>query len=111
MEKNKIDLFLAVNTEKFKPEVIPSITETLRRMSDDQFIIIQSVQFRSPTTILIIAFLLGWERFFLDDVGMGILKIVTCYGLGIWWLVDLFSAKSRAQDYNYKKFNTLTANL
>ena len=48
--------------------------------------------------------LLGWERFWLDDVGLGIVKIITCYGCMIWWIVDIISAKERTKKYNYKKF-------
>ena len=62
------------------------------------------ISLQKPTVILILAIFLGWERFFLDDIGLGILKVLTCYGCGIWWLIDIFSAKRRAYEYNYKKF-------
>lgn len=32
---------------------------------------------------------LGIDRFYLGYIGTGILKVITCGGFGIWWLIDL----------------------
>ena len=78
-------------------------------MEDDKFFMVQGAEFQKPSTIFLIAILLGWERFWLDDVALGIVKIVTCYGCLIWWLVDIISAKERAKKYNFKKFTQVTS--
>ncbi|MDD4848004.1 MAG: TM2 domain-containing protein [Bacteroidales bacterium] len=105
MEKLKVDMFIGLNAENFYPQDLMMIKEKLEQMDDDKFFLIQGTEFQKPSIILIIAILLGWERFWLDDVGLGIVKILTCYGCGIWWLIDIISAKDRAKKYNFQKFN------
>jgi TM2 domain-containing membrane protein YozV len=43
------------------------------------------------TTLLFSVFLgyLGVDRFYMGYVGLGILKIITCAGCGIWYIIDI----------------------
>jgi hypothetical protein len=66
--------------------------------------LLQSIKLQKPQTIFLIALLLGWERFLLGDIGLGIVKVITGYGCGIWWVIDVFSAKKRAMKYNFVQF-------
>lgn len=44
---------------------------------------------KSKVVALILSGELGIDRFYLGYIGTGILKLITCGGFGIWWLIDL----------------------
>jgi len=49
-------------------------------------------------TILIISFLggyLGLDRFYMSEVALGVIKLITFGGFGVWYLVDLAIAAYR----------------
>ncbi len=106
MEQQKIDMFLTQNASKFPSEKIMLIKETLVKVDDSKAMSIQTLDFKDPTTGLILSILLGtWgvDRFMLGEVGLGLLKLFTCGGCYIWWIVDMVNAKKMVQEHNYKK--------
>ncbi len=109
IDKSKVDFFIATNANKFDAAALPRIRDTLLRMNEDQFIMMSAVDYRDPVLMLAVAFFFGWERFFLDDVATGIIKVLTCYGLGVWWLIDLFTVIDRSKRYNYDRFEQITS--
>lgn len=48
---------------------------------------------KNSTTVLLLSIFIGYfgiDRIYVGDVGLGVLKMLTCGGIGIWWLIDLF---------------------
>jgi hypothetical protein len=47
---------------------------------------------------LLLSVFVGWlgiDRFYLGFTGLGILKILTCGGCGVWWLIDVILISTR----------------
>lgn len=106
MEQNKVDIYIATNSKFFESHLIPHINQMLQDADDSKFIAIQSVSFKDPTTAILISIFagqLGIDRFFIGDTGMGVGKLLTCGGLGIWAIVDWFLIMGRARELNYQR--------
>ena len=106
MDAQKIDMFIMTNSKYFESFQVFQIRERLLQLDDSKWGLIQSLQFKEPTTSLIISILgggLGIDRFFIGDVGLGIGKLITCGGLGIWAIIDWFLIMGATRQKNIEK--------
>lgn len=106
MEQNKVDMFLMTQGKYFEGYQLPAIRDQLLKMDDSKFIMLQAANLKDPTTTLIISIVggsLGIDRFFLGDTGLGIAKLLTCGGIGIWAIVDWFLIQGRARELNMER--------
>lgn len=107
MDSQKVEIFLNTNSSKFKPEHLAQIKSILDGSDDNKYQLLLSLDLKEPSTMLIISLLgggLGIDRFMLGDTGLGIAKLLTLGGCGIWALIDLFSVQDRTRDYNFQLF-------
>ncbi|MBK6802924.1 TM2 domain-containing protein [Novosphingobium sp.] len=61
---------------------------------------------KDRSTALILSVLLGTlgvDRFYVGDIGLGLLKLFTIGLCGIMWLIDLFIIRGRADELNRRK--------
>lgn len=106
MESSKVDMYIMANAKYFPSVQIGMIRDRLIQLDDSKWAVVQSVPLKDPTTTLIISLLaggLGIDRFFLGDVGLGIAKLLTCGGMGIWTIVDWFSIQKATREKNLEK--------
>lgn len=115
VERRDVDMFI-MQKGKFFPEMqIKTLREQLLSLDYNQFILITSVEYKEPMTMLLISIFLGYlgvDRFILSQTGIGIGKLLTTLicGIGlVWWLIDLFKIGSDTKDFNYQKCQQMIA--
>jgi len=104
MTQEQIEQLLSANEGKFAEEKLEQIRERLAN-ADEGTAEAAFDKLKSPGTAFLLAFT-PFDRFYLGQVGLGILKWFTCGGCFIWLIIDLFSAKARARQYNSDKVLT-----
>ena len=101
---------MMMNNKYFPESQIPFIRERLLAADDSRANLIHAVQFKDPTISLILSILIGsWgiDRFYIGDTGLGIGKLVTCGGLGIWTIIDWFLIMNATREKNFERLLTI----
>lgn len=110
MDTSKLDMFIMTNQKYLPAEKIVFIKEKLKNIDEERFALVSAVEFKDPTTILLVSIFLGSlgiDRFMLGDTGLGILKLLTCGVCGIMTIVDWFTVQKKAKEANFNKMMTI----
>jgi TM2 domain-containing membrane protein YozV len=103
MDAQKVDMFIMTNAKFFESHQLNLIRERLLVLDDSKWVMLSTLQLKDPTTSLIVSILagsLGIDRFIIGDTGLGIGKLLTCGGLGIWAVVDWFLIQGATREKN-----------
>lgn len=106
MEQQKVDMFIMTNGANLPEQKIPFVREKLLSMDESKWGALSAIQFKNPTTALMLSIFLGYygvDRFYIGNTGMGVGKLLTCGGCGIWAIIDWFLISNAAKEENYKK--------
>ena len=106
MEAQKVDMFIMSNGKFLEGHQMNMIRERLLDLDDSKWAMLSTIQFKDPTTLLIVSLLaggLGIDRFMLGDSGLGVGKLLTCGGLGIWTIVDWFQIQKSTREKKLQK--------
>ena len=110
MEQNKVDMYIMTNQKYFPAEKIMYIKEKLMAMDESKFTMLQTIDMKDPTTILLVSIFLGSlgiDRFMLGDTGMGVLKLLTCGVCGILTIIDWFTVSKKTKELNFNNIMTM----
>lgn len=103
MDPQKVDMFILSNSKFFESHHLSVIRERLLTLDDSKWNMLSTIQFKDPTTSLIISIFLGGmgiDRFMIGDTGLGVGKLLTCGGLGIWTIIDWFLIQKATREKN-----------
>ena len=109
MEQQKVDMFIMTNGSYIHEEKVPLVRESLLSLDDSKWAMVSTIQFKNPTTALILSIFLGvWgvDRFYIGSTGVGVGKLLTCGGCGVWTIIDWFLISGATKEQNYNKLQT-----
>jgi len=106
MDAQKVDIYLMTNAKYFEAHQINAVRDKLIALDDSRTMMLHALNLKDPTTVLIVSLLAGTfgiDRFMVGDTGLGVFKLITCGGVGIWTIVDWFLIQGRAKEVNFNK--------
>lgn len=106
MDAQKVDMFMMSNAKYFESHQISMIRERLIMLDDSKWASISTIQYNDPTTSLLISIIggsLGIDRFVIGDTVIGVGKLLTCGGFGIWTVIDWFMIQGATREKNMQK--------
>lgn len=92
MIQEKANQYIALYGDKFPAYAMPEVQRFFLNAEESKTMAMVA-QLKDPTTSIILSILtgtLGIDRIYIGEIGLGVLKLITCGGLGIWWIIDLF---------------------
>ncbi|MBQ9215475.1 MAG: TM2 domain-containing protein [Prevotella sp.] len=105
MEQSQTNQLIMMYSSKLSPEYIPTIRERIMGMEYSTAMAAFS-DIKDPTISIILSILLGElgiDRFYIGDIGLGVGKLLTGGGCGIWWIIDLFLIMEATRKKNSEK--------
>lgn len=110
MDAQKVDMFILINSKYFEGHHLLQIRDRLIATDESKWVPIQTLQFKDPTVSLIVSLLAGGfgvDRLIIGDTGLGIGKLLTCGGFGIWAIIDWFMIMGATREKNLEKLKTV----
>jgi TM2 domain-containing membrane protein YozV len=104
--ESKVDMYLTANAKNFQSFQIAQIREQLLNLDESKWVMVQSIPLKETQTALLLSIFLGnygVDRFYIGQTGMGVGKLLTCGGLGIWTIIDWFQIQTATRIANFEK--------
>lgn len=109
MEKSKVDMFMMSHATYFPQEGLVEVQRALENLPEDKEMYLHYMDLKDPLTAFILSLIgllgiAGLDRFFLGDIGLGVLKLITCGACYIWTIIDIINVTDKTKRLNYQNF-------
>ena len=98
---------LLMANEKYFPAVrMPEIKQRLTELGPEKASQVLTSGYKDPMIVLILGLVVGGfgvDRFYIGDTTMGVLKLLTCGGMGIWTIIDWFLIMQATKQKNIEE--------
>lgn len=106
MTHEQVDLYIMTNMKYLPAEKIIYVKQKLTEVDETKFSLVATVEYKDPTTLLLVSILLGTlgiDRFMLGEIGMGVLKLLTAGLCGVLTIYDWFTIVKKTKEYNFNR--------
>lgn len=106
MDKIKVEEYIVTHRHFFSDEDLLYLRHYLENVDELTWKMILSTSLQDPNTVRVVSIFagpIGIDRFMVGDILLGVLKTLTCGGLGIWAIVDCFIIYRITQKFNFRK--------
>lgn len=108
MEKSTIDLLMNRFNDMLPEETHMMVYRALENLPEERSAFIYTLKMKNPNVAIglnLLGFLMfaGFDKFYLGEIRMGLLKLFTLGGFFIWTIYDLFTLKKRVKMANFNK--------
>ncbi len=105
-----VNNYIITNSKFYESTAIPYLRSEMLKMTYPQFQAMQMTEKKDPIILLLVSLLAGTfgiDRFLLGQVGLGVVKLITCGGFGIWTIIDWILIMGEAKKKNLESFNQI----
>lgn len=111
MSVQTVDQYLMLNQKYFPEDKVALLRERLYALDEQQLSTLYAINLKDPVVLLIVSIFvggLGIDRFLIENIGMGILKLLTGGLFGILTIIDWFLIMGKTREQNFQKIMMLT---
>jgi len=113
MKKETVDMFMLSKGKYFPSAQLVTLRSRLEELPEEAFNGLIGLDLKDPDNMIIISAMLGTlgiDRFFIGQTLLGILKLLTIGGCGIWAIIDWFLIKNATKEENLNELLALIRN-